>query len=227
MKRLIITFLLMLSVMTSCTQRRATGTSAAESQESQTSMDAFLAFAGHQFVRIYSIRGEVPELVLDSYGEGDGPELDSWFKTFEKGTPIKFSKNCKTASTTNAETEGLSIFDVLAGDMVYVEQNTGSLYICKYEVTQKLWNAVMKENPSNMQGDDLPVEQVSWNDCQTFISKLNELTGKKYRLPSEAEWEYACRGGSWKHNARNCDPSLPNETPQTFSINSLGLRLAL
>lgn len=176
--------------------------------------------------------------------------------------------------------------------MVYVETDTGGFYICKYEVTQELWMEVMTENPSEMQGDSLPVEQVNWNDCQTFISKLNKLTGKNYRLPTEAEWEYACRGGkrtkgyaysgsddidqvawydansegkthpvgqkqpnelglydmsgnvwewcqdmyestgmcrggSWIHNVRNCDPSLPNETPQTFSINSLGLRLAL
>lgn len=55
-------------------------------------LDGKLMVAGHQFVRIYSIRGEVPELVLDSYGEGDGPELETWFKTFEKGTSIKFSK---------------------------------------------------------------------------------------------------------------------------------------
>ena len=55
----------------------------------------------------------------------------------------------------------------------------------------------MKENPSDMQGDDLPVEQVSWNDCQTFIGKLNELTGLHYRLPTEAEWEYECSGGKY------------------------------
>lgn len=185
----------------------------------------------------------------------------------------------------------LSVFDELANDMVYVEADSGSFYICKYEVTQKLWSEVMGENPSQMQGDDLPVEQVNWDDCQAFIAKLNKLTGMNYRLPTEVEWEYACRGGkyskgyaysgsddidkvawydgnsggrthpvgqkmpnelglydmsgnvwewcqdmheslgmcrggSWIHNARNCDPSLKNETPQRFEINSLGLRLA-
>lgn len=54
-------------------------------------LDGKLMVAGHQFVKIYSIRGEMPELVLDSYGEGDGTELDEWFRTFEKGTAIKFS----------------------------------------------------------------------------------------------------------------------------------------
>ncbi len=68
-------------------------------------------------------------------------------------------------------------------------------YIGKYEVTQKLWKAVMGSNPSNFKGDNLPVENVSWNDVQEFIRKLNQMTGKKYRLPTEAEWEYAARGG--------------------------------
>ena len=68
--------------------------------------------------------------------------------------------------------------------------------LCKYEVTQELWEAVMGDNPSHFKGKNLPVENVSWDDCLKFIMKLNELTGKKYRLPTEAEWEYAARGGS-------------------------------
>ena len=65
------------------------------------------------------------------------------------------------------------------------------------EVTQALWKAVMGGNPSSFKGDNLPVEQVSWDDVQVFIRKLNALTGKTFRLPTEAEWEYAARGGSW------------------------------
>ena len=72
---------------------------------------------------------------------------------------------------------------------------TNDYYMGKYEVTQALWQAVMGSNPSKFKGDDLPVEQVSWNDCQEFISKLNGFTGKKFRLPTESEWEYAARGG--------------------------------
>ena len=72
---------------------------------------------------------------------------------------------------------------------------TNDYYVGKYEVTQALWKTVLGSNPSKFKGDDLPVEQVSWNDCQKFISKLNSMTGRKFRLPTEAEWEYAARGG--------------------------------
>ena len=71
-----------------------------------------------------------------------------------------------------------------------------SFSIGQTEVTQELWEAVMGSNPSYFNGNKLPVERVSWNDCQTFIGKLNELTGKTFRLPTEAEWEYAARGGN-------------------------------
>ena len=68
-------------------------------------------------------------------------------------------------------------------------------YIGQTEVTQALWQAVMGSNPSNWEGTNLPVEQVSYDDCLEFISRLNQLTGRQFRLPTEAEWEYAARGG--------------------------------
>ena len=71
-----------------------------------------------------------------------------------------------------------------------------SYYIGKTEVTQALWQAVMGSNPSYFKGSALPVESVSWDDCQEFIQKLNRLTGRNFRLTSEAEWEFACRGGN-------------------------------
>ena len=73
---------------------------------------------------------------------------------------------------------------------------TNDYYIGKYEVTQALWQTVMGNNPSKFKGDNLPVEHVSWKDCQKFLSKLNRITGKMFRLPTEAEWEYAARGGN-------------------------------
>lgn len=114
------------------------------------------------------------------------------------------------------------VLDVLAESMVLVEGGTfqmgatseqgsnaeanekpvhsvtlSDFYIGKYEVTQGLWKAVMGSNPSYCAGDDnLPVERVSWQDVQNFIKKLNQLTDRTYRLPTEAEWEYAARGGN-------------------------------
>ena len=69
-------------------------------------------------------------------------------------------------------------------------------YIGETEVTQKLWQAVMGSNPSCFEGVYLPVEKVSWYDCQEFIDKLNQKTGRRFALPTEAQWEFAARGGN-------------------------------
>ena len=71
-----------------------------------------------------------------------------------------------------------------------------SYYIGETEVTQALWLTVMGTMPSNFTGMQLPVEQVSWEDCQAFIAALNAMTGQQFRLPTEAEWEFAARGGN-------------------------------
>ena len=94
-------------------------------------------------------------------------------------------------------------------------------YIGKYEVTQALWQALMGNNPSNSKGDNLPVEEISWDDAQEFIRKLNDRTGKNYRLPTEAEWEYAARGGS-KSNGYKYSGSNNVGTVAWFDENSDG-----
>ena len=116
------------------------------------------------------------------------------------------------------------------------QESVGPFHIGKYEVTQKEWKAVMGSNPSYYEGDDLPVECVSWDDCQEFIKKLNKLTGKNFRLPTEAEWEYAARGGrrseGYKYSGSNTignvawyDGNSGNETHTVGakSPNELGL----
>jgi formylglycine-generating enzyme required for sulfatase activity len=69
-------------------------------------------------------------------------------------------------------------------------------YMGKYSVTQAQWQAIMGDNPSKFQGENRPVEQVSWNEAVEFCKRLSEKSGKEYQLPSEAEWEYACRAGT-------------------------------
>ena len=97
-----------------------------------------------------------------------------------------FDMGATTEQGSNADSDEKPVHSVTLSDY----------YIGKCEVTQELWEAVMGSNPSNLKGAQNPVENVSWNDCQNFISRLNSLTGRTYRLPTEAEWEYAARGGN-------------------------------
>ena len=88
-----------------------------------------------------------------------------------------------------------------AGSCAYDEKpehqvSLKSFAIAKYEVTQKLWKEIMGTNPSRVVGDELPVQNVSWDEVQIFLLWLNQKTGMNYRLPTEAEWEYAARGGN-------------------------------
>jgi formylglycine-generating enzyme required for sulfatase activity len=93
------------------------------------------------------------------------------------------------------------------------------LYVGKYPVTQIQWERVMGTTPSNFFGKQLPVEQVSWNGAQTFISRLNRQSGKKYRLPTEAEWEYAAKGGK-EHKYAGTNSTLELEDYAWYDQNS-------
>ncbi|MCI0389523.1 MAG: bifunctional serine/threonine-protein kinase/formylglycine-generating enzyme family protein [Acidobacteria bacterium] len=110
--------------------------------------------------------------------------------------------------------------------------NVKAFSIGKYEVAQALWKAVMDgKNPSKFKGDDLPVENVSWNDAKEFCQKLSQITGKPYRLPSEAEWEYASRsktkgtypshltGMAWySSNSRGKTQPVGKKLPNAFEL---------
>lgn len=161
----------------------------------------------------YPLLSEYKESILnaaDNFGKLDNlrPVLDA------RGNPVMSSGNPPTPQSLTFTVNGVSFemipveggtftmgataeqgADAFDDEKPAHKVNLSSYAIGKYEVTQALWKAVMGNNPSNWQGDNLPVEQVSWNDCQTFISKLNAITGKNFRLPTEAEWEFAARGG--------------------------------
>jgi formylglycine-generating enzyme required for sulfatase activity len=89
-------------------------------------------------------------------------------------------------------------------------------FIGKYPVTQAQWKAVMGVNPSRFKGDNLPVEQVSWKEVQEFIHRLNRQTGKNYRLPTEAEWEFAARGGNQSCGYKYSGSNTPDNVAWSF-----------
>ena len=132
-----------------------------------------------------------------------GVTFESETRTFETNIPNTFTVN--GVSFEMVYVEGGS-FDMGAtseqGSEWYNNEKPvhsvtlSSYYIGKCEVTQELWKAVMGSNPSKFKGAQNPVESVDWEDCQEFVSRLNSLTGRTFRLPTEAEWEYAARGGN-------------------------------
>ena len=143
------------------------------------------------------------------------------YEDFSQSITVNSKQRSFTLSMTEKKNVMPPVLQNLINNMIYVEGGTftmgatseqgsdvfkeekpvhqvtlSSFSIGKYEVTQEEWEAVMGSNPSYFNGKNLPVEKVSWDDCQKFIRKLNQLTGKQFRLPTEAEWEYAARGGN-------------------------------
>lgn len=131
----------------------------------------------------------------------------------------KITESHNTSKKTKKHTETIKVVDRkqvlqrIMDNMVYIEGGTylmgskykshrpkvtvSSFYLGKYEVTQEEWVAVMRQNPSRFKGLKMPVENISWEQANQFVEKLNLLTKRKFRLPTEAEWEYAARGGKF------------------------------
>jgi formylglycine-generating enzyme required for sulfatase activity len=102
--------------------------------------------------------------------------------------------------------------ELLHGDECPHAVTVKDFYIGRYEVTQAEWNEIMEDNPSNFKDDDKnPVEQVSWEDVQIFISRLNSKYSEHFRLPTEQEWEFAARGGLRSKNFRYAGSNNANE----------------
>ena len=127
---------------------------------------------------------EIVQTPIQNLSTSDASDFDLEMVFVEGG---RFKMGCRREEMGDCFEELLPAHYVTVSDF----------YIGKYEVTQAQWRAVMGNNPSHFIGcDDCPVEKVSWNEVQDFIQKLNQLSGKNYRLPTEAEWEYAARGGN-------------------------------
>jgi len=188
-----------------------------------------------------------PAVVILSEPNDSGETLPGYFvpdnilpdpSNFVESLEIKFPESGYTTGTMEIKMvyiQGGS-FQIGSNDSHADEKpvhtvTVGSYYIGKYEVTQKQWREVMGNDPSELYNkgcDNCPVERVSWNDVQEFIRKLNEKSGKKYRLPTEAEWEYAARGGikskGYKYAGSNTIGKVAWYTGNSSNTKSVGQR---
>lgn len=141
----------------------------------------------------YGLGWEIP--AFEEINECDAEEEESVDKYYVLVGDISFAMVNVAGGVFNIgatqEQMDYAAFDEKPSKQVTVS----SFYLAETPVTQALWVAIMGDNPSHFKGDNLPVERVSWEECQEFIRLLNLKTGMKFRLPTEAEWEYAARGG--------------------------------
>ena len=125
------------------------------------------------------------------------------FTTFENKNVMKFTVNGVSFNMIKVEGGSFSMgatyeqgSEAMWWEKPVHQVSLNNYYVGETEVTQALWKAVMKQSPSGFKGDNLPVDCVSWDDCVEFCRLLSHKTGKRFRLPTEAEWEFAARGGN-------------------------------
>jgi hypothetical protein len=142
-------------------------------------------FYEHIDISSLSFSDDIQELILTfKYGGYDV------FDDFEEIDDMVFVQG-------GTFTMGSNLSSPRGNEMPPHQVTVNDFYISKYPVTQALWKQIMRTNPSaNQDCNNCPVDKVNWNSAQAFIQKLNAKTGKKYRLPTEAEWEFAARGGN-------------------------------
>ncbi len=152
-------------------------------------------------------------------------------QTVRRQTTTKHAtKSTNTAAKATFTASQRQAAEQILDNMVNVEGGSFNSYdnahhtvssyrIGRYEVTQKEWKAIMGNNPSHFKGDNLPVEQVSWRDVETFINRLNAISGRKFRLPTEAEWEFAAKGGNKTNDYAYSGSSRPAEVAW-YGLNS-------
>jgi formylglycine-generating enzyme required for sulfatase activity len=141
----------------------------------------------------------------ESYQEEVVVKEARWFSKAATEMQTKTRTVTKKRNVTKTTSSRFDFCTIPAGTFLMGSEKEGPVhpvtisrdfYMGKYSVTQAQWEVVMGNNPSNFKGIDRPVEQVSWDDCQEFIKRLNATGKGTFRLPTEAEWEYACRAGS-------------------------------
>lgn len=153
----------------------------------------------------------IPVLELQSANAGETEDTTNKHRVNLRGIPLNliFVEGGTFDMGATPEQGIFAAFD----EKPSVKTTVKDFYIAETAVTQKLWKAVMDDNPSHFHGEDLPVERVTWEECQTFIERLNLSTGMHFRMPTEAEWEYAARGG--KHTMHfkfsGCNDNAKND----------------